>query len=213
MADIFDLFKQIAKKEPEASAPLTHIIVGLGNPGPKYKNTRHNAGFLALDLLAQKYNISVNRSKFSSLVGEGMIGSHRVLLCKPQTMMNASGAAVGEAASFYKISPEHVIVISDDITQAPGKLRIRRRGSAGGHNGLKDIIACLASDNFPRIRLGVGEKPHPDYDLAAWVLSDFPASDMEKLMQAAACVDTGICKILDGDFDGAMQICNSFTAE
>ncbi len=213
MADIFDLFKKIAKKEKAPQSPITHLIVGLGNPGDKYFNTRHNAGFLCIDYVAQTCGARIERSRFHALCGEAQLGSHRVILMKPQTMMNASGTAVGEAATFYKIAPENVIVLSDDITQAPGKLRVRRKGSAGGHNGLKDIIAHLGSDNFPRVRIGVGEKPHPDYDLAAWVLSDFTKSEQEALFGAFGCVREGLDKILDGKFDDAMQLCNSYKPE
>lgn len=209
MADIFDLFKQIAKKEESSLEPVSWLIVGLGNPGDKYKTTRHNAGFLALDHLAQKYNIRIDRARFHALCGEGRIKNHHVLLMKPQTMMNASGLSVQEAADFYKILPDHILVISDDITQPPAGMRIRKKGSAGGHNGLKDIIACLGGDGFPRLRIGVGEKPHPDYDLAAWVLSDFPKEELSLLSLAFPIASQGIERILDGDFDGAMQICNS----
>ncbi len=209
MADIFDLFRQIAKKEETPASPITHLIVGLGNPGDKYFNTRHNAGFLTLDYIAQRCNVRIDRAKFHSLYAEATIGTHRVLLLKPQTMMNASGTAVGEAAAFYKIPAENVIVFSDDITQVPGKIRVRRKGSAGGHNGLKDIIAHLGTDQFPRIRLGVGEKPHPDYDLAAWVLSDFTKTEQEVLFDAFGCAYDGLKLILDGKFDDAMQLCNS----
>ena len=211
MADIFDLFRQIAKKEETPASPITHLVVGLGNPGDKYFNTRHNAGFLCMDYIAQKCNVRIDRAKFHALCAEAQIGPYRVLLLKPQTMMNLSGTAVGEAAAFYKIPPENVIVLSDDITQMPGKIRIRRKGSAGGHNGLKDIIAKIGTDQFPRIRLGVGEKPHPDYDLAAWVLSDFTAEEQKALFDAFGCTFEGIRLILDKKFDDAMQLCNSHT--
>ena len=166
MANIFDLFKQIESTPKAPKEPISHLIVGLGTPGEKYTMTRHNAGFLALDALAQKKGVKIDRARFHSLCAETSIGSHRVLLLKPQTMMNASGLAVQEAAAFYKIAPENVLVLSDDITREVGKLRLRKNGSAGGHNGLKDIIACLGSDAFPRLRIGIGEKPHPDYDQA-----------------------------------------------
>ena len=209
MSNIFDLFKKIEKKEEAPQSPITHLIVGLGNPGDKYFYTRHNAGFLALDYFAQTCGARIDRSKFHALCGEAQIGTHRVLLMKPQTMMNASGQAVREAAAFYKIDPQNIIVISDDITQSPGKIRVRKKGSAGGHKGLKDIIYQLSSEEFPRIRLGVGEKPHPDYDLAAWVVSDFPKSEQDALFDAFGCVCDGIQRILDGDFDGAQMLCNS----
>lgn len=212
MADIFDLFKQIAKKEETPHAPVTWLIVGLGNPGDKYKMTRHNAGFLTLDYLAEQYGARIDRAKFHALCGEAAVGKHRVLLMKPQTMMNASGLAVQEAAAFYKFSPDHILVISDDIAQQPGSMRVRRKGSAGGQKGLNDIITCMGTDAIPRLRMGVGAKPHPDYDLADWVLSDFGKEDKEKLFGAFACAKQGIEKILDGDFDGAMQVCNSYKA-
>jgi PTH1 family peptidyl-tRNA hydrolase len=213
MADIFDLFKQIAKKEESPKEPVSWLIVGLGNPGEKYRMTRHNAGFLTLDYLAERWGARIDRAKFHALCGEATVGAHRVLLMKPQTLMNASGLAVQEAAAFYKISPDHILVISDDIAQAPGKMRVRRKGSAGGQKGLNDIIVCMGTDAFPRLRMGVGAKPHPDYELAAWVLSEFGKADFEKLSATFPTAKAGVEKILSGDFDGAMQICNSFTPE
>ncbi len=211
MADIFDLFKQIAKKEEAPKEPVTWIIAGLGNPGEKYRMTRHNAGFLTLDAIAEKVGARIDRAKFHALCGEAQIGAHRVLLLKPQTLMNASGTAVQEAAAFYKIAPDHILVISDDIAQAPGKMRLRKKGSAGGQKGLKDIITCMGTDAIPRLRMGVGEKPHPDYDLADWVLSNFTKKEQELLFGCFDSAWQGIQKLLDGDFDGAMQICNSHT--
>jgi PTH1 family peptidyl-tRNA hydrolase len=213
MADIFDLFKQIAKKEEAPTTPIAWIVVGLGNPGKKYFNTRHNAGFLCLDYIAQKENIRIDRSKFHSLCGEGQIAGQRVLLLKPQTLMNASGTAVREAADFYKIDPSHIIVISDDIAQKPGKLRVRAKGSSGGQKGLGDIIYQLGRDDFPRIRIGVGEKPHPDYDLAAWVLSEFSADEQKVLFDCFGCAHEGLLKLLAGDIDMAQRICNSYSPE
>lgn len=211
MADIFDLFKQIAKKEEPAREPVTWLIVGLGNPGDKYKLTRHNAGFMVVDHLAEVYHATLNRARFHALCAEATIGSHRVLLLKPQTMMNASGLAVQEAAAFYEIDPSHILVISDDIAQDVGKMRVRRKGSAGGQRGLLDIIKCLGTDSFPRLRMGVGAKPHPDYDLADWVLSNFTSAELEKLRATFACATDGVLKVLDGDVDGAMQVCNGFS--
>ena len=213
MSNLFDLFRKIAKKEPDPALPLTFLVVGLGNTGKQYANTRHNAGFLALDHIAASCGAKVDRAKFHSLVGEGVIDGVRVLLMKPQTLMNASGLAVGEAAAFYKIPSQNVIVISDDISLPAGHLRIRKKGSAGGHNGLKDIIACLGTEDFPRIRIGIGEKPHPDYELADWVLSDFSEADKKRLQKALPVVESGLKKLLAGDADGAMQICNSFHPE
>ena len=144
------------------------LIAGLGNPEAKYDGTRHNAGFAALDALADKWNISVGKTKFQGLWGQGEVDGHKVVLLKPLTYMNLSGDSIAPMAGFFKIPADHVLVLCDDITQAPGKLRIRPSGSAGGHNGLKSIIARLGGENFPRIRIGIGAKPHPDYDLAAW---------------------------------------------
>ena len=181
MSNIFDLFKKIEKKESQA--PITHLVVGLGNPGAEYAKTRHNIGFLAIDHIAEKYCARVDRAKFHALVGEAVIEGVRVLLMKPTTFMNSSGIAVGEAAAFYKIPPENVIVLHDEISFDPGLFRIRRKGSAGGHNGLKSIISSLGSEDFPRIKIGVGKKPTPEYDLASWVLAKIPDGDMA-LMQA-----------------------------
>ena len=153
------------------------LIAGLGNPEAKYEGTRHNAGFAALDYLAGKWEIPVTKAKFQGLWGQGEVGGHKVCLLKPLTYMNLSGDSIAPLASFFKIPAGHVIVLCDDITQAPGKLRIRPSGSAGGHNGLKSIIARLGTEAFPRIRIGVGEKPRPDYDLADWVLGRFPEED------------------------------------
>ena len=202
MASIFDLFKQIEKKE--SSAPITHIIVGLGNPGEQYAYTRHNAGFLAIDHLSLKYSGECNRAKFKSLIGEITLGGVRALLMKPQTFMNASGLAIAEAQSFYKIPPENIIVISDDASFDIGKLRIRKSGSAGGHNGLKSVIECLNSDKFPRIKLGVGQKPSPDYDIADWVLARIP-KDKEKQFSALLEFVPGALELmLKGDIEKAM---------
>lgn len=209
MANIFDLFKKIEKKEESSPTPITHIVAGLGNPGDKYFNTRHNAGFLAMDYISQKANVRIDRSKFHALCAEAQIGTHRVLLLKPQTFMNHSGDAVREAAAFYKIPTERVIVLSDDVAQAPGKVRVRKKGSAGGQRGLLSIIEQLGTEEFPRIRLGVGAKPHPDYDLADWVLSEFSKEEQEALFAAFGCVWEGLLHLLDGDVDGAQQICNS----
>ena len=161
------------------------LAVFLGNPGPKYDFTRHNAGFLVCDTLAKKKGFSVNRLRFSSLTAQVDLGGEKVLVMKPQTFMNLSGNAVGQAARFYKIPADHVLVVSDEVSLPPGKLRIRTKGSAGGHNGLKSIIAALGTDAFPRIRVGVGAPPHPDYDMADWVLGVFRDQDALD-MQAAA---------------------------
>ena len=167
------------------SGSVSWLIVFLGNPGPKYECTRHNAGFMAGDALAKKLGVSINKLRFRALTAAAEINGEKVLLMKPQTFMNLSGEAVGQAARFYKIPPERVLVVSDEISLPLGKLRVRPKGSAGGHNGLKSIIASLGSDAFPRIRIGVGAPPHPDYDMADWVLSSFKNQDAEEMAKAA----------------------------
>ena len=208
MANIFDLFKQISKNEESNNGPIEYIVAGLGNPGSQYEKTRHNAGFLAMDYLAEKYGARIDRAKFKALVGETTIAGKRVLLMKPQTFMNSSGEAIAEAARFYKCPVEKIIVISDDITLDVGRLRVRRKGSNGGHNGLKSIEQQLSSSDYPRIRIGVGQKPHPDYDLIDWVLGAFPSEDFKKLGSHFDALSEGVEKILVGDVDAAMQICN-----
>ena len=153
--------------------PPEFVIVGLGNPGAKYETTRHNTGFMFMDVLADKYDVKLKKIQFKAVTGQTEINGHKCLLVKPQTFMNNSGESVREIVSFYKIPPEKIIVVFDDISLPCGKLRIRRKGSDGGHNGIKSIIYQINSDAFPRIKLGVGEKPHPDYDLADWVLFVF----------------------------------------
>ena len=204
MADIFDLFKKISQNKESAQTPPEYIIAGLGNPDEKYTQTRHNAGFMALEYISQKYSADVKQLRFKSLVGRTVIGGHNVLLMKPQTYMNNSGEAVRAAAEFYKIVPEKVIVISDDVCQACGRMRIRRSGSSGGQKGLGDIIEKLGTENIPRIRIGVGEKPSPEYDMAAWVLGKIPEDDKKKMFSIFGCVADALPLILDGDFDGAM---------
>ena len=203
MSNIFDLFKKIEKKED--AKPVTHIIAGLGNPGAEYEKTRHNAGFLAIDYIASKYNVSINRLKFKALVAEADISGKRVLLMKPQTFMNSSGEAIGEAAAFYKIDAENIIILHDEIGFDAGIIRIRRKGSAGGHNGLKSIIAHISSDTFPRVKIGIGQKPSPDYDLARWVLGKFPAEDMRKMEERFPDILNSAELILSGDIESAMN--------
>ena len=184
------------------------LIVGLGNPGREYEYTRHNTGFLTLDRLCVEQNTEIKKLKYKSLLGDTVIDGHRCLLVKPQTFMNNSGEAVREIAGFYKIPPEKIIVIFDDISLPCGKLRVRRKGSDGGHNGIKSIIYHLNSDNFPRIKIGVGEKPHPDYDLADWVLSTFSKDEMELLMEAIKKALSVLPDMLNGDIDRAMNKAN-----
>ena len=193
------------KKEFSSASSPEFLIVGLGNPGEKYEYTRHNAGFLTLDRLCVEENFKINKIKYKSVIGEVNICSHKCIAMKPQTFMNNSGEAVREAASFYKIPPERIIVIFDDISLPCGKLRIRRKGSDGGHNGIKSIIYHLGSDNFPRIKIGVGEKPHPDYDLADWVLSTFKKDEMEQLKSAVESACEAVRLIADGKTDVAMN--------
>ncbi len=209
MSNIFDIFKKIEKeRDTKAGGAVTHLVVGLGNPGDKYKSTRHNAGFLAIDRIAEKCGARIDRAKFHALVGEATIAGKRVLLMKPQTMMNASGDAVCEAASFYKIAPENIIVMSDDVNLDVGRMRVRKGGSDGGQRGLRSIIARIGSDAFPRLRFGVGKKPHPDYDLADWVLGNFSDEDKKALFECFDIAFSGVEKMLCGDIDAAMQICN-----
>lgn len=174
------------------------LIAGLGNPETKYDGSRHNAGFAALDYLSDKWNIPLNKTKFQGLWGQGDLDGRRVVLLKPLTYMNLSGESIGPLAEFFKIPPQRVLVLCDDVTQAPGKLRIRPSGSAGGHNGLKSIIARLGGQEFPRIRIGVGAKPHPDYDLADWVLGKFPPEDAKALADRWPDLDAAARLILDG---------------
>lgn len=185
-----------------------YIIAGLGNPGAKYEMTRHNAGFLALDLYAVRNNADIKKLKYHSLVREVTVSGKRCLLMKPQTFMNNSGEAIGEAAKFYKIPPERVIVISDDTTLDVGKIRIRRKGSAGGHNGLKSIIAHLGSEDFPRVKIGVGKKPDAYTDLADWVLARFPKENEADLKNALENALSAVELIVAGETDKAMNLYN-----
>ena len=182
---IMDIFAQLESSRPAGGKP-EWLIVGLGNPGLQYENTRHNAGFIAIDHTAAQEHVKIDRLRFKGYTGDAQIGGKRCLLLKPQTYMNNSGEAVVAAMQFYKLDISHVIVLFDDISLAPGKLRIRRKGSAGGHNGIKSIIALTGSEEFPRIKLGVGAKPHQNMDLADWVLSKFRPNEMEQLQAAAA---------------------------
>lgn len=197
------------KKKEFAASGYEYIIAGLGNPGAKYEMTRHNAGFLALDLLAIEENVNMKRLKFHALVGETVLDGHKCLLMKPQTMMNLSGDAIGEAAAFYKIPAERVIVLFDDISLDVGKTRIRRKGSAGGHNGIKSVIARLGSENFPRVKIGVGKKPDPEYDLVDWVLGRFPKEQEPALKAALEHAVQAAKLIVCGEIDEAMNRYNA----
>ncbi|MFI3253317.1 MAG: aminoacyl-tRNA hydrolase [Eubacteriales bacterium] len=166
---------------------ISWLLVCLGNPGEKYHNTRHNIGFMVADYLAEQQNVPLRKIKFQSTIGELKFGEERVLLLKPQTFMNLSGEAVIAASGFYKIPPERILVVSDEVAFAIGRLKISAKGSAGGHNGLKNIISHLGTENFPRIRIGVGEKPHADYDMADWVLGKFaPEDKIEEVVKKSA---------------------------
>ena len=182
-----------------------YIIAGLGNPEAKYDHTRHNIGFHAIDVLCKKYNIKLNKLKFKAAFGDGIIGGQKVILSKPQTYMNLSGESIRDMASFYKVPPENIIVIFDDVSLEAGRMRIRPEGSAGGHNGIKSIIYQLSSDKFPRIKLGIGAPPHEDYDLADYVLGRFSADEIQilepVLMDTADAVE---CIIRNG-IDKAMN--------
>lgn len=209
MGDIFDIFKRLEAGRAAASAqPITHLVVGLGNPGKQYTHTRHNAGFLCVDALCERYGVSVERAKFQALIGEATVAEHRVLIMKPQTFMNASGLAVAEAASFYKIPTEHIIVICDDINLPVGGMRVRGKGSDGGQRGVRSIIDELGADGFPRVRIGVGAKPNPNYDLADWVLSTFAPSELDTVRGLFPAAAEGIECLIRGDLDRAMQVCN-----
>lgn len=196
-------------KKKEFSSNFDYLIVGLGNPGRQYESTRHNAGFICIDILAEKYGIKINKLKFKSLMGEGRIEGKRCLLLKPQTFMNLSGEAVRDAVEFYKIPTENVIVICDDISLEPGKMRIRRKGSHGGQNGMRNIIYHLKDDNFPRIKIGIGAKPNPEYDLADWVLSRFSQSEAKLIKQVADDTVSAVEYMVKGDIDKAMSNYNS----
>ena len=172
------------------SSSLDWIVVFLGNPGDKYENTRHNVGFMTADALGEKLNKPIQRLKFKALTNVVEYGGCRVLLMKPTTYMNLSGEAVREACMFYKLPPERVLVVSDDVSLPVGKIRLRRNGTAGGHNGLRSIIGQLHSDQFPRLKIGVGAKPHPDYDMADWVLGRFSKEDRK-------AIDAAIDRALD----------------
>lgn len=193
-------------KKPAPTGPVDFIIAGLGNPGKKYEGTRHNAGFAATDYLAEKYGVRINRVKFKSLYGELTLNGKKVLLLQPQTFMNNSGEAVREALSFYKLPPERCVVICDDITLNVGTVRVRRKGSDGGQRGMRSIITLCGSEAFPRVKIGVGQKPHPDYDLAAWVLSRFTKEELAPLTAAVKNAAEAALLIADNEMEKAMNM-------
>ena len=186
---------------------MDYIVAGLGNPGSKYDSTRHNIGFETLDYIAKENNVKVTKAKFSALYGVWETCGAKVMLLKPQTFMNLSGDAVSAAAKFYKVPAQNIIVIYDDVSLDVGKMRIREKGSAGGHNGIKSIIGHIGQE-FPRIKMGVGQKPHPEYDLANWVLGKFTASDKKILADRFEDAHSAVKLIIAGDIAKAMNLYN-----
>ena len=207
---IADIFKKLESERTHApQGAVEYIICGLGNPGTQYEGTRHNIGFMTIDTLCDKYKLDCKKLRFKSLTCDAMISGKRCLIMKPTTFMNNSGEAVTEAMSFYKIPPERTIIVFDDISLEPGKLRIRRKGSDGGHNGIKSIIYLSGSDMFPRIKMGVGAKPHPDYNLADWVLGHFKKEQSEALETAMDNAVSSIELMVGGKMNEAMNKFNS----
>jgi len=195
----------LKRKQKDFGSSYDFLLVGLGNPGREYEKTRHNAGFMVLDRLCEDLGCEIKRIKFKSLIGECRIGDSRVLLAKPQTFMNNSGQAITEILSFYKLSPEQCLVVFDDISLPPGKIRLKRNGSDGGHNGMKNIIYLSGSNAFPRIKVGVGAKPHPDYDLKDWVLAPFRGDDIALMNTSIKnAADAAVCFVREG-IDSAMN--------
>lgn len=187
------------------SSSIEYLIVGPGNPGLQYQRTRHNAGFMCIDCLAEKLGVKIDRLKFDAMTADVKIDGVRCLLMKPQTYMNLSGDSVSKAARFYKIPNDRIIIMADDISLAPGRLRIRRSGSAGGHNGLKSIIAQLGGEDFPRIKVGVGAKPSPETDLADWVLGKFTQEETKLINEAAQRASSAVELLLQGKTELAMN--------
>lgn len=199
--NIFDFFRKERQNAPVGGAP-EYIVAFLGNPGKEYAQTRHNAGFMAADYAAQKLALSSYRSKFSSLYADTVISGKKVIILKPQTFMNNSGVAVKEAADFYKIAPEKIIVVFDDVNIAPGTIRVKRNGSDGGHNGIKSIIYHLSSNAFPRIKIGIGMPERGD--MIDWVIGPLPKEDREDIFSALEKSYDALCMIVDGRIDDAM---------
>ncbi len=206
---IFDVFDRISANSQNARGKIEYVIAGLGNPGLEYENTRHNAGFIVLDMLAKQCGEEINCMQFKGRTADVMLGDKRCLLLKPTTYMNNSGESIVQALEFYKLDVSSLIVVCDDISLDVGRLRIRRKGSHGGHNGLRSICELTGSDSYERIKMGVGKKPHPDYDLAKWVLGKFGKEDMEKLNTAAENACECIKLMVQGKTDQAMNKYNS----
>lgn len=207
--DIFEKFKSYLGSSAQPTGLVEYLVVGLGNPGREYENTRHNAGFLAVDYIREKERFEMKKLKFQSLTGDVELEGKRVLFLKPSTYMNKSGEAVREAANFYKIPPARIIVLCDDVNLSPGRLRLRKSGSDGGQNGLKNIIYHLESDQFLRLRIGIGSKPHPEMDLADWVLSRFTPGELKQLGEVFERVYHGLKLILSDKWDDAVMLCNT----
>jgi len=205
MAGIFDLFDQISKAKKEPQGQPTHLVVGLGNPGKPYEITRHNSGFMFVEFLEAKYNFSADRARSGSLYGFASIAGKRVVVACPQTFMNNSGVAVRDLAAYFNIPTENIIVVCDDINLEVGKMRIRRKGSAGGQKGMESIIYQLESEDFPRIKIGIGKKPHPSYDLADWVLSKFTKEELATLGELFENTAAALELMLEGKTEQAMN--------
>ena len=206
MTDLNELFRRIfSGRKEEPRPPVEWIVVGLGNPGERYRGTRHNVGYVALDAIAEKAGVKIERAACKGLTGRGALGGHGVLFLKPETYMNGSGESVREAAAFYKVPPEKILVLCDDVSFEAGRIRIRRSGSHGGHNGLRNIVEHLGSEAFPRIKIGVGKKPRPDYDLIDWVLGKLPDEDAKKIADRAADFFDAATLIVSGNTEQAMN--------
>ncbi len=206
---IFDIFDRISTNSAAPKGKVEFVIAGLGNHGLEYEGTRHNAGFHVMDILAEQLGTDIKKMQFKGKVGEAVIEGHRCLLLKPQTYMNNSGESIVQALDFYKIDAKNLIVICDDISLDPGRLRIRRKGSHGGHNGLRSIVELTGREDFTRIKMGVGKKPHPDYDLAKWVLGKFDDESSKKVQEASENACECIKLIVQGKTDEAMNKYNS----
>lgn len=192
-------------RKSRPAGPIDFIIAGLGNPGKQYEGTRHNAGFMAMEVLEERCGVKVNRVRFKGYTAEADIEGRRVLLLMPQTFMNNSGESVRDAMQFYKLPPEKVLILLDDISLPAGTVRVRRKGSDGGQKGMRSIITLTGSDQFPRVKIGVGQKPHPDYDLAAWVLSRFSREEAPKMLEAVGHAADAACLIVQDRIDEAMN--------
>lgn len=200
--NILSVIKMFFRK---SSGSFDYLVVGLGNPGREYENTRHNAGFVAADIIADKFNMSFSKSKFDAIYGDCEIAGARVIVAKPQTFMNLSGRAVQKLSAFYKIPIERIIIMHDDVSLDVGKIRIRRKGSAGGQKGLNNIIELMGSQDIARIKIGVGAKPHPDYDMKDWVLGKIPAEQQADFKAACENSAKAIEEIMVRGIDSAMN--------